>query len=216
VTRPDAIPLLAGASRAVLDPPATEALFGRGYRWRGSERVRLGNGTSVAAAPGDVLRLTLDRIDAAAAAGPLRLVGPRGSIDAPQPRVMRRELVLPAGMRRAWGLEAGQSVCLQAGTVIITGVLVVEGEPAGARLDRADLLAAGLEASGTVALRRDVLPPAGPSPEAEEPARRLITENDVRQARLHGRRIVVRSGQILTPAARTLGRELGVLDWPDA
>jgi hypothetical protein len=129
---------------------------------------------------------------------------------------MRRELVLPAGMRRAWGLEAGQSVCLQAGTVIITGVLVVEGEPAGARLDRADLLAAGLEASGTVALRRDVLAPAGPSPEAEEPARRLITENDVRQARLHGRRIVVRSGQILTPAARTLGRELGVLDWPDA
>ena len=40
---------------------------------------------------------------------------------------------------------------------------------------------------------------------------RLITENDVRQARVHHQTIVVRDGQIVTPAARSLGRELGVL-----
>jgi hypothetical protein len=37
-----------------------------------------------------------------------------------------------------------------------------------------------------------------------------ITENDVRQARLKGRRITVMPGQKITPAALSMGRELGI------
>lgn len=213
--RPDAIPLLASASRAILPPATVEALFGRGYRWRGTERVRLGGGPTIPARRGDEPALLLDRLDATGLDGSLRLVGPRGSIEAPRPRPVPRELVLPAALRRAWGLEVRQQVAVEVGAIIVTGVGVVDGDPAGVRLDRVDLLAAGTGEDATARLRRDVAAPAGSAEEESPPLARLITENDVRQARLHGRRIVVRPGQILTPAARSLGRELGVLEWPD-
>ena len=40
--------------------------------------------------------------------------------------------------------------------------------------------------------------------------RRVVTETDVRQARLKHRRIRLTPGQIVTPAAQTLGREAGI------
>ncbi len=44
--------------------------------------------------------------------------------------------------------------------------------------------------------------------------RRLITENDVRQAILHRRKIVVPAGTLVTPAARDLAKEHGIFDEP--
>jgi hypothetical protein len=217
VIRPDAIPLLDGASRATLTPAAIETLFGKGYRLRGGERVKLAAGElSIQIASGAVLSVVLDRLDAdVAGSGTLTLAGPRGTVGAPPAGLLVRALVLPAGLRRAWRLEAGQRVALTAGDVLWTSVAVREGEAAGAVLDRADRLAAGLSKDATVALRRDIAAhdPNPTTAGTSDASGGLITENDVRQARLHGRRIAVRPGQIVTPAARSLGKELGVLDW---
>jgi hypothetical protein len=56
-------------------------------------------------------------------------------------------------------------------------------------------------------LSRDPVAPAEPLP--------LITENDVRRARMRRERLRLAPGQLITPAARTLGRELKVLDEPE-
>lgn len=214
--RPDAIPLIEAASRVTLPPASVEALFGKGYRLRGGERVKLGSEVSLQVHAGNKALVVLDRMDrSATGTGPLRLIGPRGVLDVPPAGLLTRRLVLPAGVRRAWRLEPAQPVALAADSLIWTNVVVAEGPAAGAVLDRVDLLAAGLNPGDFVVLRRDV-PASEPAGEATPPPKRLITENDVRQARLHGKRIAVQPGQIITPAARSLGKELGVLDWPSS
>lgn len=223
MTRPDAIPVLGSSSRVILDPAAIAALFGEPYRCRGSERVRVvGPGRAdvvIQALPGSPQALYLDGVDAAILDGrPSRLVGPRGSLAAPPPQRLRRELVLPRALLRSWNLRTDDRVAVQLGSVVFTDIVVVEGAPAGVTLDRADLAAADADEAARGHLRRDVAAgaisetaPAG----ARRVLGRLITENDVRQARLRGQRISVQPGQKLTPAARSLGRELGILDDED-
>lgn len=219
--QPDAIPIRLAASRAMLTPDAVHALFGRGYKLRGSESVLVVRGgqrqVRVPIAAGSSLLLVLDALDrnTLGDGSPLRLVGPAGSVAAPPPRPVERALRLPEGLLRAWGLKTGQNVTVQAGPIAFGDVVVEEGD-GHVHFDRTDVLAAGLRESDTVRWRPQLsLDPPKPPPAAEtsrvRPTGRLITENDVRQARLRGQRIVVGPGHLITPAARSLGRELGVL-----
>ncbi len=219
--QPDALPVRFARSVAVLAPEAVAALFGKGYTLKGAERLAAGRSAqrevSVPAEAGTATRLVLDALDRHALGDgpPLRLRGPKGSLDAPEPEKSRRALVLPAGLLGAWRLTAGQRVTVQAGAVAFGDVVVEEGQPAHVRLSDADGLAAGIGEGAAVRWNPalDLEPPENePKPDPKvRPTGRLITENDVRQARLRNQTIVVRSGQILTPAARSLGRELGVL-----
>lgn len=220
--RPDAIPIVEACSSAALADDAVRALFGSGYRLRGSERVRVvATGRAevwVPVSPAAASRMSLDALDRdALGAGPLRLSGPAGSHPAPTAELVRRHLALPAALRRLWGLEEGSTVVLIAGSVAFS-VEVSDGSPPGAHLDRVDRLAAGIGSEATATLRRDLVlappPVAEPAASGLRPTGRLITENDIRQARLKGQRIALRAGQIITPAARSLGRELGVLFSP--
>lgn len=219
--QPDAIPIRLAASRAVLTPDAVHALFGRGYKLRGSESVLVVRGgqrqVRVPISAGSSLLLVLDALDrnTLGDGSPLRLVGPAGSVAATMPKPVVRALRLPDGLLRAWGLKMGQTVIVQAGPIAFGDVVVEEGD-GHVRLDRADALAAGLRAGDTVRWRPQLtldLPKPKPAAESSNvrTTGRLITENDVRQARLKGQRIVVGPGHLITPAARSLGRELGVL-----
>lgn len=193
-------------------------LFGDGYALRGREQVFVSRSSrrevAVAVEAGPALRLVLDALDrhALGDGAALRLRGPSGSVTAPAVEPVRRRLALPPGLVQAWGLRVGQAVTVQAGTVAFGDVQVEEGE-GFVGLDRADTLAAGLAEGDTVRWARglDLSPPPAPPP-GIRPTGRLVTETDVRQARLKGQRIVIRPGQIVTPAARSLGRALGILE----
>lgn len=219
--QPGALPVRFARSVAVLAPDAVAVLFGKGYALTGTERIAAGRSAQrevqVRVEPGNTTRLVLDALDRHTLGDgpPLRLRGPKGSLDAPTVETIRRALVLPAGLLGAWRLQAGQRVTVQAGAVAFGDVMVEEGQPAHVRLGPADGLAAGIGEGATVRWNPGLdlsVPERVPSADPKvRPTGRLITENDVRQARLRNQTIVVQSGQILTPAARSLGRELGVL-----
>lgn len=219
--QPDAIPVRLAASRAVLAPDDVRALFGPKYALRGSESVLVVRGgqreVRVSAAAGTQRGLRLDALDrnTLGEGPPLRLVGPAGSIAAPTPMPITRALRLPEGLLRAWGLQTEQIVTVQAGGVAFGDVAVENGD-GHVQLDRADVFAAGIREGDTVRWHPQLtLKPPAPASSAEpsniRPTGRLVTENDVRQARLKGQRIVIGPGHLITPAARSLGRELGVL-----
>lgn len=219
--RPDALPIRLAASVARLALSTREALFGT-TTLRGGERVRLvASGrteVSLAAFAAEVDAVELDPADAhALGSGPLRLVGPMGTAAAPAPRRLGRRLALPPALRRAWALEPSTPLWVEAGSVVFGGVALEEDDTAALHLPRTDVLAAGLDpATDTARLRRDLAQATRAEPPEGPPVRltgRLVTENDVRQARLRGQRIVVHPGQLVTPAARSLGRELGVLEF---
>ena len=215
--RPDAIPARPLGSRAVLPPDALAALFGAGAVLRPSatvEVVRLGEVVArVAVESGPALALRLDSTDAAPADG-LSVRGPVGAMPVGAPACVRSRLVLPDGLRRAWNVPDRATVA--AGAVAVT-VPVASGPEPLVELDRALWLGAG---------RPDVarwLPGLDLAPEPDEPEadaretvveRRVVTETDVRQARLHRRRIRLTPGQIVTPAARSLAREWDVFEEP--
>lgn len=218
--RPDALPVRLARSRVVLTPAEVRTLFGEGVALRGSERVFAFRSEQrevpIPVESGDAFRFVLDALDRHTLGDgmPLRLRGPAGSAHAPTAEPVRRVLALPVGLVRAWGLEIGQTVAVQAGAVAFGDVKVEEGE-GYVRLGQADALAADLDEGDTVQWSRDLtltaLAPRASTPSSNvRPTGRLITENDVRQARLKGQTILVRDGQIVTPAARSLGRELGV------
>ena len=221
------IPIRPADSRAVLPPEAVAALFGAGHRLRGTERVEvvaLGKQvTAVEVHPGPTLRLVLDAADRHAAPpdAPLRLVGPKGVLllDPPAEALPSR-LVLPPGLLTAWGLAPGRRVAVAVGRAVLTDVPVEAGEAVALHADRAVLLAGEVTESHAARWLPDFEAPTSspPSPGAppSEPATppRVITENDVRQARKRREKLRVGPGQIVTPAARALGRELGVLDEP--
>ena len=201
-------------------PKDISALFGKGTTLRGSEQAYVSRGggreIAVAVAVAQAPRLLLDALDRAALGdgSPLRVRGPLGSVTAPPVESVNRVLALPAGLLRSWRLEVGQRITIQAGTVAFGDIVVEEGD-GSVRLDRADALAARLEEGDTVRWNRDLTltlpsPPADTSPKVRATGR-LITENDVRQARLRGQHILLGPGHLVTPAARSLGRELGVL-----
>lgn len=209
--RPDALPVRALASRAVLPPDAVAALFGAGAALRPSatvEVVRLGAVVGrVAVEAGAALALHLDATDAIS--GEVRLRGPAGATGPVPAQPVRSRLVLPDGLRRAWGVGERAVVGLGA---IAAGVAVETGPEAAVEVERALWLAAGRPETARWLPGVDLAPAAEPAPDdgVLVIARRVVTETDVRQARLKHRRIRLAPGQIVTPAARSLAREAGV------
>ena len=218
--RPDALAVRPAVSRAVLPADAAARLFGGPLR--GTERaavVRLGRVLAhVAVEAGPALRLTLDGLDAGAVLGlegeprvdGVRLQGPVGVVDAPAPEAVRSRLVLPDGTRRAWGVP--DRAVLAFGPLALA-VPVEGGADAHAALDRALWLGAGRPATARWRPGLDLAPPAPPAADVRDYAveRGVVTETDVRQARLRRQTIRVRPGQVVTPSARSLGREWDVL-----
>lgn len=212
--RPDAIPVRPLSSRAVLPPDAVAALFGAGAALRDSARVALVQAGReigrVAVALGDSLALVLDRtheID-----GVVRLQGPLKATGLVTPTPIPSRLVLPDGLRRAWGV--GDRATLQLGPVALA-VAVASGAELAAEVERAAWLAAGRCDTARWLPGVDMVE----APEAEAPddgalviERRVVTETDVRQARLRRQRIRLSAGQIVTPAARSLADEWNVFE----
>lgn len=96
---------------------------------------------------------------------------------------------------------------------------LVLADPAQRRLPNARLsvvldadlaLACGLQQSKTLQLRV-MEQPNKKVADSKKVSLPLITENDIRKARKEGRIIYVAKGQLVTPAARALGREFGLL-----
>ena len=210
--RPDALAVRPVAGHAVVPPDVALALFGAPLR--GTERVRLVRLGHVAATvpvvAGPTLRVVLDAsLDVKA--GGLRLAGSVGAVAAPAPETVAARLVLPAGTARAWGVGAVAVVAL--GSVAVR-VAVVAGADACVDVDRALWIAAGRPATARWLPQTDWQPDAAP-PEPDAALvvpRRVVTETDVRQARLRHRTIRVAPGQLVTPAAASLAREWGVFE----
>ncbi len=210
--RPDALRVRPVAAHAVVPPEAAQALFGAPLR--GSERahvVRLGRiVASVPVVAGPTLRLVLDAsLDVPHDA--LRLAGPQGAVPLSDTGSVRARLVVPAALGRAWGL--GETAVVALGPVAVR-VPVEAGPDAGVDVDRALWIAAGRPETARWLPQTDWQPPtdapADGSPRVATIPRRVVTETDVRQARLHRRTIALTPGQIVTPAAATLAREWGV------
>ncbi len=210
--RPDALRVRPVAAHAVVPPEAAQALFGAALR--GSERahvVRLGH--VVATVPvvgGSALRLVLDAsLDVPA--GSLRLAGPVGAVPLVDVEPVRPRLVVPAALGRAWGL--GEMAVVALGPVAVR-LAVEAGQDAGVDVDRALWIAAGRPETARWLPQTDwqtpAEEPADAAPRATTIPRRVVTETDVRQARLHRRTITLTPGQIVTPAAATLAKEWGV------
>ena len=214
--RPDALAVRPLASRAVVPPATAEALFGAPLR--GTERlevVRLGRVVaSVPVAAGGELRLVLDASMDVPADG-LRLAGPVGTVDAPRPEAVATRLVLPTGLVRAWGV--GETAVVALGPIAVR-VPVVAGAETGVEVDRTVWVAAGRPEAGRWLPQTDWQPEMTAATQEDEPGaafvvpRRVVTETDVRQARLKRRTIRVAPGQVVTPAAQSLAREWNVFE----
>ena len=215
--RPDALAVRPLASRAVLPPDAVARLFGARYALRGTERVavvRLGDRPASTSPPragrrsaSTSTRPTPPRPSPASASK-----GPGGVVDAPAPTPVRSRLVLPDGTRRAWGVPERATVAL--GPLALS-VPVEGGADPHVAVDRALWHAAGRPETARWLPGVDLAPPAPPTPDDDRVrtvARGVVTETDVRQARLRRQTIRLRPGQIVTPAARSLGHEWGVFE----
>jgi len=196
----------------VLPAAALAAAFGKGAVLRPSavlEVVRLGEVVGrVAVAAGTTLTLHTDTVDGIE--GEVMLRGPLGAVGPVSAAPIRSRLVLPDGLRRAWGV--GERAVVEVGGVAV-GLAVEAGPEAGVEMERALWLGAGRPETARWLPGVDLAPPV--APEAEGPLvidRRVVTETDVRQARLKHRRIRLTPGQIVTPAAQSLGREAGVFE----
>ena len=124
-------------------------------------------------------------------------------------------LVLPDGLRRAWGV--GETATVGLGPVALA-VDVASGPEAAVELERALWLGAGRPETARWLPGVEL---AAPTPEREAAddgaltiARRVVTETDVRQARTKHCRIRLTPGQIVTPAARSLAAEWDVFELP--
>ncbi|WP_412069777.1 hypothetical protein [Rubrivirga sp. IMCC43871] len=213
--RPDALPVRAIGSRAVVPAKALATLFGDRATLGPSatvEVVRLGHVVArIPVATGAALALVLDATDADALGGSVVLRGPVGASASVEPTAVGSRLVLPGGLRRAWNVPNRAAVALGP---LAAMVAVADGPDPAVEIDRALWLAAGRPetARWLPGLVLDTLDDAA-EPDRTGPLtidRRVITETDVRQARLGHRQIRVAEGQIVTPAAASLARETGV------
>ncbi|WP_412060910.1 hypothetical protein [Rubrivirga sp. IMCC45206] len=217
--RPDALPVRALGSRATMPPKALAALFGERATLAPSatvEVVRTGHVVArVAVSAGAALALVLDATDADSLSlgGAVVLRGPVGASGPVTPGPVCSRLVLPGGLRRAWNVPADRAAVALGPLAAM--VAVADGPDAAVEVDRALWLAAGRPetARWLPGLTLDTPDADDARTDATGPLtidRRVITETDVRQARLAHRQIRVAEGQIVTPAAASLAREAGV------
>ncbi|GAB5537175.1 MAG: hypothetical protein Rubg2KO_34240 [Rubricoccaceae bacterium] len=217
---PDAIPVRALASVATLPPDAVQHLFGASSSLRGSERlalIQLGQVRAhVSIQPGMTLSLQLDRLDASSTTEPsgLRLQGPVGVLTAPSTRPVQSVLTVPEGLKAAWRM--GDEATLGLGPLAVR-VPVNVGNELAIHVERALWLGAGSPKTARWLPQTDWSLEPDPEEAQVDPriaivAGRVVTETDVRQARLRRQRIQLAPGQIVTPAARSLAREWNVFE----
>lgn len=211
--RADAIPVRPLRSQAVLSPAAMAEAFGAGATLGPSATVEIvRQGQCLGRIPvvrGDALALTIDAT-LGDLGGPVHVRGPVGAVGPVRAAAARSCLVVPDGLRRAWGL--GDTATLGLGAVAVA-VPVEAGAEVRAEIDAALWLGSGRPETARwlahVALAAPVEEDDADDAQIE---RRVITENDVRQARRQRRRIRLRPGQIVTPAARSLAHEWNVFE----
>ena len=219
--QPDSIPIQPLRSYTTLTDEMIRVLFGEGYRLRGTERVEiLQRGTLMGMADVVSDEAPALLLDAAARSNlskeNLRLRGPKGHLPAPSPQPISAVLELPAGLMTAWNLSEGKRTTTAVGDVAVRATVAL-GDAVCLRIDRSFVFAGGLDETATARWIPDVVwedaTDASATP-SEQPVatKRLITENDVRRARMLRKRIRVQEGQIVTPAARALAEELGVFE----
>lgn len=218
MSRPDAIPVAPRRAALSAAPDDVAALFGRGAALRGTERValvRLGRDAGHACVTAGAHGLSVDALTAERLGGldGVRLVGPCGSVTARRVSRVQTQLELPSGLRRAWNV--GDAAALALGPVAVTAC-VGDGPAPSVTVDHGLWLAAGEPATArwlpglSWALPTEAL---SDEPDAITAIyRRVVTETDVRQARLRGQRIRLTPGQVVTPAAQSLAREWGVFE----
>lgn len=218
---PDAIPVRALASIATLSPDAVQHLFGASATLRGTEQlalVQLGQVRAhVSVQQGPTLDLQLDSLDASSTTSALglRLQGPVGVLDASSVQPLQSALTVPEGLKAAWRM--GDEATLGIGSLAIQ-VPVAVGNELAMGVERALWLGAGspetarwLPQTTWTATPKTAKEPDN-DPRVATILGRVVTETDVRQARLRRQRIRLSPGQIVTPAARSLAREWGVFD----
>ena len=159
--RADALPVRPLGSLAVLPPGSLAELFGAGATLRPSatvELVRTGDVVGrVPATAGDRLALRIDATDAIS--GRVYLRGPAGAV-AVEAEAVRSRLVLPDGLRRAWGV--GDDAVVAFGPVALA-VPVESGPDAAVEVDRALWLGASHPQTARWMPGVDLAPPAPPS-----------------------------------------------------
>ncbi len=220
MNRPDAIPLCIVQGHAVVTPEMVRTLFGPSYRLQGTERLHVYQAgrllTTVSAVPGETPALFLDPRDLQTLHPdlPTRLRGPANVLAISYIERIPRRLRLPPSLQRAWELPPQRYVSVRVGEVLFTRLPVIAGKKVCIELSETDALAAGYPEHATGQLIRAsstaCLSPA-PVQASELPAKRLITETDIRRAWMEHRTIHLQPGQLITPSARMLGQELGVL-----
>ena len=220
--QPDAIPINPVRSYAELTSAQISTLFGEDYLLRGSERVEMvqrGKGMFIVDVRlNEISALFLDFADHATlnSRDSVTLCGPKGEVVAPSIHPIPTLLVLPAGLLTAWNLSEGQKTTVSMGSAAIR-VVVAQGGAACVCVDRAIPFAGGLDINSTARWLPNVEWPDSNDATTElneqpKATRRLITENDVRRARRLRQKIRIDTGQIITPAARSLGEELDVFE----
>ena len=217
--RPDALTVRPLVSHAVLPPDAVAALFGAGARLRETATVvlvRTGREVArVAVEAGPALSVVLDQTDPSDLGTPVQIQGPAGAVGPAQASAVRSRLVLPDGLRRAWGV--GETATVGLGAVALA-VGVASGSEAAVEIERALWLGAGRPETARWLPGVEWTAQAAEDAPADDRtlvvARRVVTETDVRQARLRRQQIRLGPGQIVTPAARSLAAEWDVFETP--
>ncbi len=218
MNRPDSIPLHLLQEYAVVPPKALGTLFGSSYRFRGTERLEIYQAGRVrgivAIQQGETPALFLDprTFRSLHTELPVRLKGPAGAISIANIGLLPRHLRLPPAIQKAWDIPSESYVTIQVGEVHFTHVPVLSGNTLRFELCETDALAARYWEHGTGQLLRISEDRPSSSASFSPPPKRLITETDIRRARMEHRTIRLQPGQLITPSARMLGRELGVLE----
>lgn len=210
--QPDAIPVVPLKSTATLTERDAQTLFGDTPGKNANVQI-VGSGNMLATIPaarGETTQVTWSRLEHPERSTGLRLVGPVGSCPLKNSSFIENRLVAPSRLAQAWNLP--EQATLIIGEIALS-VPVTDGDSVCCEVDEALHRAAerpeharwvpGLTLSSASEKNRS---------EDTNTPHRIITENDIRQARLRRRKIAVRPEQVVTPAARALGNEWNIFE----
>lgn len=210
--RPDAIPVVPLKSIATLTERDAKTLFGGSLEKKASVQVVWAGNTlaTISTVPGDKTHVTWSRLEHPDRSTGLRLVGPVGSLPLESSSLLKNRLVAPERLARAWNLP--EHAPLVVGEIALS-MPVKTGNLVRCEIDEALYLAAGRPeyARWIADLTLPETPQTSTRRENNTP-HRIVTENDVWRARLQRKKITIRRGQIVTPAARSLGNEWKIFE----
>ncbi|MDX1438406.1 MAG: hypothetical protein R3284_00750 [Rubricoccaceae bacterium] len=137
-----------------------------------------------------------------------------GFIELRESRPIPSLLKLPAGLATAWNLSSGDVATLAVGSMAVRA-MVTSSDRLYLEIDHSIVGASGSQCGNArwlpgIEWETTIETVEVPQPERSQ-TNRLITENDVRRARMQRQTIEIGKGQLITPAARSLGEELGVI-----